>query len=1232
MICSDSPPRHKKFGFHLLGLIFFSALALAAGIAPAYALLGSTTAVVSSANPSSFGGSVTFTATVTGVGLTPTGSVTFMDGATTLGTSTLNSGTASFSTAALSTGSHSITAVYGGNAVYNSSTSSVLTQTVVANSTSTSIVSSANPSALEQSVIFTATVTSAGGTPTGTVTFMDGSTTLGTSTLNGSGQATFSTTVLTPGNHSITANYSGDANFSAGSSPVLTQTVNLGTSSTAVTSSANPSSFGQPVTFTATVSGLVIQPTGTVTFMDGATTLGTGNLNAGGQATFTTSALSTGSHSITAVYGGNSYYNSSTSNLLTQTVNQQASTTAVSSSANPSALGASVTFTATVTGAGATPTGTVTFKDGATTLGSGTLSSGQATYSTSSLALGAHSITAVYGGDSNYSGSTSPVLTQTVTANSSSTAITSSVNPSTFGQSVTFTATATGSGVTPTGTVTFKDGATTLGSGTLNGSGQATFSTNALGAGSHSITATYNGDSNYGSSVSPTLTQTVNQNSSSTALTSSVNPSAYGAPVTFTATVTGASGTPTGNVTFKDGTTTLGSAALNGSGQTTLSVSSLSVGGHSITAIYGGDTNNLGSTSPVLTQTVTTNSSSTSVASSVNPSAPGQSVTFTATVTGSGVTPTGSVTFKDGMTTLGTGTLNAGGQTTFSTNTLAAGNHSITATYGGDGNYAGGTSSVLTQTVNQSSSSSTSLASSANPSGYGTPVTFTATVAGAGGTPTGTVTFKDGTTTLGTGTLNGAAQATLQVNALAVGSHSITAVYGGDTNFPTSTSAVLTQTVSQSQGATVGLTSSANPSVTGQPVTFTAAVTGSGGTPTGNVTFKDAGAVLGTVALVASSAALTTSSLTAGGHSITAIYNGDSNFAAATSPTLTQSVGTPPDSQRLREMQIAGTQVAAQVSGDAISGAVESAIGEGFEDHCSPLAPSATGFRVTLCPQRDNPQPNDGRIVSREFDALSQPPPQRWLLWSEFRGSELIVTGSNSGLTGRQVDGLVGMTYRFTPDALAGVFAGYEFFDYSSDSLGGRLQGNGWTAGGYFGWRFLPGVRLEAAIARSGVDFNGQAGTATGTFPGNRTFVMAGLAGNYKATPTWELEPSAHVYGLREQEAAYTDSLGTLQADHAFSTGRASAGVKATYLWQASDWVIVAPFAGVYADYYFSEDNSANALPAPIPTLDGLSARLVYGVSFKTLFGPQFALGGELGGIGGNFTAWTLRARASIPF
>src|SRR5205085_577490 len=142
------------------------------------------------------------------------------------------------------------------------------------------------------------------------------------------------------------------------------------------------------------------------------------------------------------------------------------SATTLISSLNPSALGQAVTFTATVTSsATGTPTGTVTFQDGASALGTSGRAAGRATFTTSGLTAGTHSITAIYGGDANFAGSTSPILTQTIiqTASSSS-VVTSSNNPSIIGTAVTFTASVTSPVTgTPTGTVTFQDGASALG-------------------------------------------------------------------------------------------------------------------------------------------------------------------------------------------------------------------------------------------------------------------------------------------------------------------------------------------------------------------------------------------------------------------------------------------------------------------------------------------------------------------------------------------------------------------------------------------------------------------------------------------------------------------------------------------------------------------------------------------------------------------------------------------------
>src|SRR5205085_2570793 len=175
-----------------------------------------------------------------------------------------------------------------------------------------------------------------------------------------------------------------------------------------LTSSLNPSAFGQAVTLTATVSPSS-GPTGTVQFLDGATPLGTVALS-GGTASLTTATLATGSHSVTAVYSGNTNYGGSTSSAVNQTVNKVTTATTLTSSLNPSTFGQAVTLTATVSPSG--PTGNVQFFDSATPLGTVALSRGTALLTTSTLAVGAHSITAVYGGDTNDGGSTSAAVNQ----------------------------------------------------------------------------------------------------------------------------------------------------------------------------------------------------------------------------------------------------------------------------------------------------------------------------------------------------------------------------------------------------------------------------------------------------------------------------------------------------------------------------------------------------------------------------------------------------------------------------------------------------------------------------------------------------------------------------------------------------------------------------------------------------------------------------------------------------
>ncbi len=345
----------------------------------------------------------------------------------------------------------------------------------------------------------------------------------------------------------------------AGASSVSFSLTNTGQATlTSLSSSVNPSTFGESVKFTATVGNASGggAPTGTVTFMDGSTALSTVQL-VRGKASYATGGLPAGPNSITAIYNGDSTHAPSTSAVLTETVNQDGTATTVKSSHDPSTYGQLLTFTAVVKAAApgnGTPTGTVTFMDGSTSLDTATLSSGKATFATNFLGSGSHTITVVYNGDGNFVTSTSAALSQTVTQASTTTKLTSSLNPSVYGEDVTFTATLKANspgGGTPTGTVSFMDGSAVLQTVTLS-SGVATFSTSTLSVGVHSITAVYSGDANFTASTSAVLNQKVKKGSNAAPAVSTVNSSSMGWSVTtlsddnVTASNSTTAGQPTG--------------------------------------------------------------------------------------------------------------------------------------------------------------------------------------------------------------------------------------------------------------------------------------------------------------------------------------------------------------------------------------------------------------------------------------------------------------------------------------------------------------------------------------------------------------------------------------------------------------------------------------------------------------------------------------------------------------
>lgn len=560
-----------------------------------------------------FGQPVTLTATVTvpapGVGL-PTGTVTFKDGATTVGTGSVNAatGVATLTLSTLSAGAHTLTAVYGGDASFLTSTSAGQAATVGPAQTTTVLGSAPNPSLTGEGVTYTATVAAVApgaGIPTGTVTFSSGATSLGSAALNGAGVASLTSSALAVGAQVVTAVYGASAAFAASTSAGYTQTIHQGATTLALGSSLPTSTFGDSVTFTATASAVAPAagtPTGTVVFKaDGTVLTGCGAVAlSAGHATCTTATLRAGAHAIIAEYSGNTAFTGSATLSFAQLVNKASTTaTAIVAAPNPSVVGQSVTLTATVTSGPGTPSGTVTFKNGAATLGDGTLAGGIATFTTATLTLGGHSLTAVYSGDSDFLTSTSAAATATVGQASSGTVLAISPTAPRFGEPVqltaTVSATAPGAG-TPTGTVTFRDGGTVLGTGGLNGSGVTSFTSGSFSTGGHSFTATYNGSSNFGASASAASVLTVAKSGAAVVLTSSAHPSFLGQSVTLTATVGAVApgaGVASGTITFSDGAAVIGTGTLSG-GVATFRTAALLAGIHELTATYSGDGNFLG--------------------------------------------------------------------------------------------------------------------------------------------------------------------------------------------------------------------------------------------------------------------------------------------------------------------------------------------------------------------------------------------------------------------------------------------------------------------------------------------------------------------------------------------------------------------------------------------------------------------------------------------------------------
>ncbi len=353
----------------------------------------------------------------------------------------------------------------------------------------------------------------------------------------------------------------------------------------------------------------------------------------------------------------------------------------------------------------------------------------------------------------------------------------------------------TGQG-SPTGQVDFRDSGSSIGTVSVDSNGYARLSTSTLMGGTHFIAAYYLGDSGFAPSNSLGTHVVVTPLTTTTSVSSNLNPSSYGQGVTFTSSVISSQGTPTGTVTFRDGIQSLGSSPLN-NGFAVLTTPLLNAGTHSITALYNGSADYVTSTSNAITQIVNPAATTTTFVSSINPSVYGQSVMFTITVSSANATPVGTVSVMDGNTVVQNLTLNASGVAQISKSEIPVGTYPLKAVYHPNANFTGSASAIVRQIVNKASTT-TMLTQSSNTSRFGQPVTFTATVSPAfSGKPAGSVVFKDGSTVIGTISLNAASKAAFTTSTLSVGTHSITATYNGNASFISSTSAPVIHTVTQ---------------------------------------------------------------------------------------------------------------------------------------------------------------------------------------------------------------------------------------------------------------------------------------------------------------------------------------------------------------------------------------------------------------------------------------------------
>lgn len=966
--------------------------------------------------------------------------------------------------------------------------------------------------------------------PTGYVRFFDGATYRNIA-LSSNGEAALELTPRYATTYTFSAEYSGDANNSVQSGSTQ-HTVAPAATSTSLQSDLNPSTAGDAVTFTATVTPSAAG--GYVDFYVDNGFVGSAVL-ASGSASYSLSTLPVGSSEITARYvSSDGVHNGSTSDPLTQTVEAQGT----------------VTIRQVVDGVA---DGTFGFTSSTTALNVDvTTAGGEGESSAVALAAGSYSISAADMRDDGFvlldiscsDGSVGNVATRSASialtngedvvctftsTNTADTGISLTVTPvgsSSYGNTVTLSASI--DGYQPTGTITFSDDSGSGWSETVNlVSGEAEYQISSLPARSYGFVANYSGDTyNDGVQSGSVEHEVVGLDVTLDFTVTPSGHSTYGDAITLSATVTGTQ--PTGTITFSDGgDISVVANLVDGKAET--EVVDLPVGSYSFVATYSGDGANAGASETVAHEVDPVDAS---VALTVTPWASstwGAPITLRASVTGS--LPTGSVTFSDSGSSWSETVTLADGEAQYEFTNLPIGSYAFTASYSGDTNNSAAQSDAVDHEV-APIAASVAVDSSSTPAVLGSEVTFTATV-----TPsdaTGEVEFFIDGGSVGTKSLSGGV-ASYGTDALTAGDHSVVAKYLGDETHTAATSSTLEQEVREPLGRiTIRQVVSGGPDASfafsSATTELNLAVATSGGS-----------GASAPVSLAPGLYTLVAADMSADGYVLDAIACSDAdssgarasrtatvNLAAdeAVTCTFTSRYSTAATEAMMRDfMALRGKLLLAAMPDmqrrvDRLNRMTRYAPGVGQLLGYVPRA--VQSGTVELSTSLGAIEALGGRAEPSDLD-----------IWID--GSYATVDGGAS--FGRLA---VGADYVLGPDMLVGAFVQVDRMVDEADAA--AISGTGWLAGPYLTMRLGEGVYLDL-LAAAGTSTNAISpdGSYTDSFGATRWLASAALQGEW-AVGDWSFSPRASIGYYAEQSEAYTDSHGAPIASQLVQQGEIAAG------------------------------------------------------------------------------------------